>query len=205
MSLIQEALRRKDDENVGLPPKIIPFIAPDTRKIPVVQAGGAEKPPVRPAKTNRTGPVLMISLLVIACSIAAVGLLLYSARSLVQRGQEAKATHAAEVHVKVAPMASPVSTGIVKEGTMEKKPVPVEIRAMPVSPPVALQSSWPKLKVVGVMARTDVQDVAAIIDGNLAECGDEIRGVKVQKVDRSGVWFVFKGQTQFVRVGQTTL
>ena len=88
---------------------------------------------------------------------------------------------------------------------MEKKPAPAEVSVVPVSPPVMLQSSWPRLKVVGVMARTAVQDVAAIIDGNLVECGDEIRGVKVHGVDKSGVWFVFKNQTQFVRVGQTTL
>jgi hypothetical protein len=200
MSLIQEALRRKDDENLGLPPKIIPMILPVAQKLPVKQPEFSEKPPPRPVKTNRTWPVLVISLLVIAFSLVAVGLLLYSARSLVQRGQQAKTSYAA-----VASTVISISTGIVEEGTMEKKPVPAEARVVPVSPPVMPQPSWPKLKVVGVMARPAVQDVAAIIDGNLVECGDEIRGVKVQRVDKSGVWFVFNSQTQFVRVGQTTL
>jgi hypothetical protein len=188
MSLIQEALRRKDDENLGLPPKIIPLIAPTIRKWPVKQPENFDQPLARAVKTSRKWVILLISLLVFTFSMVAVGLLLYSGRLHLRRGQQAKTVHVAiapQAEVRVIPVSPPVSP--------------------PVLPPVPLQSSWPKLKVVGVMARTDVQDVAAIIDGNLVECGDEIRGVKVQGVDKSGVWFVFKSQTQFVRVGQTTL
>ena len=202
MSLIQEALKRKDDENAGIATKAIPMIPPAARELPVKQPEfSAELPaPSVKGKTVRTWPVLVVSLLVIATlALTTVGLLLVSARSLAQRGRPAKAAAA------VAPMAISISTGMVKEGTTERKWAPAEVSAVTVSPPVTLQSSWPRLKVVGVMARSAVQDVAAIVDGNLVECGDEIRGVKVHGVDKSGVWFVFKGQTQFVRVGQTTL
>ena len=257
MSLIQEALKRKDDENSGIPPKAIPIIPPATRDAVV-------KPPESPAKfsipptkekTSRAWPVLLVSMLVITTlALGAVGLLLYSARSLTQDAQQAKPVNASvesptppvvvdkpvvevaapepvravpapvpkpvepvtEVAPAVAttapapaaasPMVFSISTGIVKEGTTEKKPASSEVSVVPVSRPVSLQSSWPTLKVVGVMApRSSAQPAAAIIDGTLVECGEEIRGVKVQGVDKAGVWFEFKSQTQFVRVGQTTL
>ena len=183
MSLIQEALKRKDDENSGIATKAIPIITPTARELPVKRPKFSTEPPASSVKGKivRTWPVLVISLLVIATlALTTVGLLLYSARSLAQRGRPVKATVAA------APMVISISTGIAKEGTTERKPAPEEVSALPVSPPVMLQSSWPRLKVVGVMARTSVQDVAAIIDGNLVECGDEIRGVKVHGADKSG-------------------
>jgi hypothetical protein len=203
MSLIQEALKRKNDENSGIAPKVIPTIPPAALELPVKQPELSAKPPAPPVRGKgiHAWPVLVVSLLVVVTLVlAAIGLLLYSLRSLVQGRQQTKAAHAA-----VAPMAISISTGIVIEGTTEKKQVPAEVGVAPVSPPVPLRLSWPRLKVVGVMSRAGVQDVTAIVDGNLAECGDEIRGVKVHGVDKSGVWFVFKNQTQFVRVGQTTL
>ena len=260
MSLIQEALKRKDDENSGIPPKAIPVIPAAARETAVKQPDIPVKftlPPVK-EKTSRAWPVLVISLLVITVlSLAAVGLLLWSLTRGDQPAQVAnapietpappavvvpetvlpkvekvaaaapeparvapvsaikpvapvvQAAPAAET-VAQAPTAAPpmvfsISTGIVKEGATAKKPEPADVSVVPVSRPVTLQSSWPMLKVVGVMApRSTAQTGAAIIDGNLVECGDEIRGVKVQGVDKAGVWFEFKSQTQFVRVGQTT-
>ena len=234
MSLIQEALKRKDEENSGIVTRAIPIIPPAASELPVKQPDFFSElsvPSVK-GKTVRAWPVLMISLLVITIlALTSVGLLLYSARLLVQQGQQAEAAAAtdslaislstgivqdgirerkpapAEVSAAVAadPLAISISTGIVQDGTTERKPAPAEVSAVAVLPPVTWPSSWPRLKVVGVMARPSVQDVAAIIDGNLVECGDEIRGVKVHGVNKSGVWFVFKSQTQFVRVGQTTL
>ena len=50
MSLIQEALKRKDDENSGIPPKVIPIIAPTARELPV------KRPEVfRPSLQRRAG------------------------------------------------------------------------------------------------------------------------------------------------------
>lgn len=260
MSLIQEALKRKDDENSGLPPKAIPVIPAAAAKAALKQSEIPMNPSVPPIreKTSRAWPVLVISLLVIiVLALAAVGLLLYSARSFAQGGPQAanaaienqappsavsepvppqvepvmaaapepvraapapvlksvapvtEATPAAgpvvQAPAAVTPMVFSISTGVVKEGTTEKKPEPAEVSVVPVSRPVMSQSSWPTLKVVGVMTpRSATQAGAAIIDGNLVECGDEVRGVKVQGMDKSGVWFEFKSQTQFVRVGQAT-
>jgi hypothetical protein len=252
MSLIQEALKRKDDENLGIPPKAIPLIPPVAHETAVRQSEIPAKQSVPPVKekTSPAWPVLVISLLVITTlALGAIGILLWSItrsgqQKVVNAAIESPASPAvvsepivasAPEPVRVAPAAVPkpvepvteaapataavpqapasvapmvfsISTGIVKEGTTEKKPAPAEVSVVPVSRPVSLQSSWPTLKVVGVMApRSTAQSGAAIIDGNLVECGDEIRGVKVQGVDKSGVWFEFKSQTQFVRVGQTTL
>ena len=93
MSLIQEALKRKDDENSGMASKAIPIIPPAARELPAKQPEFSGEPPAPPikGKTIRTGPVLVVSLLVIAIlTLTAVGLLLYSARLLAQRGQPAK-------------------------------------------------------------------------------------------------------------------
>jgi hypothetical protein len=255
MSLIQEALKRKDDENSGIPPKAIPVI-------PLVAHEPAVRQPDIPAKhvlplvkeeANRAWPVLVISLLVASTlALAAIGVLLWSIKkggqpatavpvavevpappvvvpqpvavsapepvreeqAPVQKPVEplAEAAPATETVTQApaasasAPVVFSIATGVVKEGSTEKAAPPQEISVVPVSRPVSLQSSWPTLKVVGVMApRSAAQSGAAIIDGNLVECGDEIRGVKVQGVDKAGVWFEFKSQTQFVRVGQTTL
>ncbi len=260
MSLIQEALKRKDDENSGIPPKAIPIVPPSSRGTP---AGRVDAPPKRVSlpqpkeKTSRTWPILVISLSVsTVVALVTVGLL-YSARSLTKESAPAPTVGAvvepvpaqpaapapavaqpepvaatpaaapaaapnpavtppvpetapakAEVPTPatVAPVVFSIPTGVVKEGVAEKKAASSDISVVPVSRQVVSQSSWPTLKVVGVMApRSAAQPGAAIIDGNLVECGDGIRGVKVQVVDKTGVWFEFRGQTQYVRVGQTTL
>ena len=254
MSLIQEALKRKDDENSGIPPKAVPIIPPPVaREVPVKQPEIPAKAPMPPLqeKESRAWPVLVISMMVITVlALAAIGLLVWSIN---RPGRQADAVNAVvespalpvvapepvvaaapePVRAAPAPVFKPVepvpesapvaevpkpapaavepaifsiSTGVVKEGAMEKKPAPAEVSVVPVSRPVISQSSWPTLKVVGVMApRSAAQSAAAIIDGNLVESGDEIRGVRVRGVDKTGVWFEFKSQTQFVRVGQTTL
>lgn len=256
MSLIQEALKRKDDENSGIPPKAIPVVPSNSRGAPAARIDAPPKrvslPPSK-EKTSRTWPVLVISLSVsTVVALVTVGLL-YSARSLTKESAPAPTAGAVVEPVPpqpaapapaavqpapavVAPVATPkpvaitaapetapakeptpapatvapvvfsIPTGVVKEGVAEKKPASSDISVVPVSKPVVSQSSWPTLKVVGVMApRSTAQPGAAIIDGNLVECGDGIRGVKVQVVDKTGVWFEFRGQTQYVRVGQTTL
>lgn len=104
------------------------------------------------------------------------------------------------------PSLAVVPAADVKESAVRKKEALSEVSVAPVSKPISSPSAWPMLKVVGVMAPGSANQMgAAIIDGNLVECGDEIRGVRVHAVDKLGVWFEFNKQTQFVRVGQTTL
>jgi hypothetical protein len=257
MSLIQEALKRKDDENAGVPPKAIPVIPPVVPPVvPLPVAKPTEIPmkvSIPPAKEKPGGAwsVLLVSMLVITTLVlVAVGLMLWK---ITQGGQQASKVNVAiespaqpvavpepvvaavpepvrappppvlkpvEPAIQAAPVAKAagpapiagepvvfsISTGVVKEGATEKKPAPAEVSVVPVSRPMVSQSLWPTLKVVGVMApRSAAQSASAIIDGNLVESGDEIRGVRVRAVDKTGVWFEFRSQTQFVRVGQTTL
>ena len=259
MSLIQEALKRRDDENSNIPPKAIPIVPPMTRE------PAARRPEVQdrtslasPEASSRRGgwPLLVVSLLVVSVvALAAIALLVYSFRLLAGGGTpvqkpasavEASTPLAATVEVTPAPSSAkpvqatvepaapvqkpvkpavppvpvaavPASTAAVpalavvsaagvKEAAVPKKAALSEVSVVPVSKPMSSQSSWPTLKVVGVMTPGSANQVgAAIIDGNLVECGDEIRGVRVHAVDKLGVWFEFNKQTQFVRVGQTTL
>lgn len=68
----------------------------------------------------------------------------------------------------------------------------------------AKTSEWPRLTLNGVMAQTGPAQGSAIINGTMVEIGEKIEGVRLVEVRRSGVLLEFKGNTQFVRVGQST-
>lgn len=69
---------------------------------------------------------------------------------------------------------------------------------------VAKTSEWPRLTLNGVMAQAGPAQGSAIINGTMVEIGEKIEGVRLVEVRRSGVLLEFKGNTQFVRVGQST-
>lgn len=66
-------------------------------------------------------------------------------------------------------------------------------------------SPWPRLKLDGVMARPNPRAGSAMINGTVVEAGERVQGVRLLEVTQSGALFELRGQTQFVRVGQTTL
>ncbi len=72
--------------------------------------------------------------------------------------------------------------------------------------PVAVSgtSVWPRLNLHGVMAQTMPGQGSAIINGTVVEVGERIDGARLVEVQRNGVLLEFKGNTQFVRVGQST-
>ena len=94
--------------------------------------------------------------------------------------------------------------------TSQRPPVITEIprkslegvRTVPVA--VSGTSVWPRLNLHGVMAQTMPGQGSAIINGTVVEVGERIDGARLVEVQRNGVLLEFKGNTQFVRVGQST-
>jgi hypothetical protein len=249
MSLIQEALRRKDDgEGGGGPPLAPPRISPLT------QAVAPPLPP--PQRSSRAWVVLAVSLVVLIglAAVAAV-LLLQNLKTLPLRQAEniavaEPATQPASQPMAVAP--SPPAPKLaptpapVAEKPAPSRPVATEVAvapatettvveaasvpAHPIAPPAppgeeAVQSSnvevvvlppagerapaaglssWPRLKLVGVMAKSNVRSGSAIVDNAIVEVGEDVKGVKLLEVHQSGALLQYEGQTQFVRVGQVT-
>lgn len=73
-----------------------------------------------------------------------------------------------------------------------------------VSAAVSASSSWPRLTLHGVMAQTSPSQGSAMINGTVVEVGEKIEECRLLEVHRNGVLLEFKGETQFVRVGQST-
>jgi len=76
------------------------------------------------------------------------------------------------------------------------------IKTEPVMVPKS--SGWPKLSLLGVMARETPGTGSAIINNMVIEIGEEVAGVRLLEVQRNGILLEFNGETQFVRVGQST-
>ena len=112
--------------------------------------------------------------------------------------------------VSVAPVAAPPSPPPVQPAA-QPPPAPSglsSVIAALMPPPAAPEppaSQWPRLKVVGVIGRGGRGDGTAIINGTMFEVNEQVQGARVVEVSSTGVVFELKGQTQFVRVGHTTM
>ncbi len=78
-----------------------------------------------------------------------------------------------------------------------------EVKTVPVAV-AAKTSAWPRLTLNGVMAQTGPGQGSAIINGTVVEIGEKIEGARLMEVQRNGVLLEYRGNTQFVRVGQST-
>jgi len=270
MSLIQEALRRKDNDepvNGGIPPKQIPPV------LTIPQSQEKKK-----AKGSRAWLVLAASLVVVlVLVVAALGLLLYSAKHFVapvqqgsrqeepvsvvepgrggEKGLEAAVSTLPEPKQEMTtaeqgtesavidpderpPLQTPPARRRVpfpasrEAKSRSRPPSTVPPRAEPRSrlekagaatrtsetrkrrtvtngvktePVVATDpSKWPKLSLLGVMAQDDPRRGSAIVNNIVVEVGEEIEGARLLQVQRNGVLLRYNGETQFVRVGQST-
>ena len=82
-------------------------------------------------------------------------------------------------------------------------PVPVEeVVEEEVSAPL-VEVKWPHLKIVGTMAGQHGGG-SAIINGTIVSVDDRVEGVRLLEVSQTACVFEYKGETQMVRVGQTT-
>jgi hypothetical protein len=63
---------------------------------------------------------------------------------------------------------------------------------------------WPVLRVTGVLTRNRGQDHAAIVNGDILVPGDRVQGVVIDEVTHTGVWMIYNEERRFVRTGRTT-
>ncbi len=104
----------------------------------------------------------------------------------------------------------------VKYSPQESATRTVEVSSPPARPEVAAPAAtvapsgggrggaWPSLKLVGVMAGRGGSKGSAFINNRAVTTGDEIDGVRLVGVDQTGVTLELNGQTQHVRIGQST-
>ena len=71
------------------------------------------------------------------------------------------------------------------------------------APSAAARVRWPRLTVTGVMARRDREGVA-FINQKQAAVGDRVDGAQVLQIKEDGVQLVFQGETNTLRIGQST-
>ncbi len=64
--------------------------------------------------------------------------------------------------------------------------------------------AWPSLKLIGVMAGRGGSKGSAFINNRAVTAGEEIEGVRLLRVEQNGVVLEFNGQTQHLRIGQST-
>lgn len=246
MSLIQEALRRKDDQgepSPAVPPRIQPLAHPVTPTPPL--------PPAPAPQASKAWVVLAVSLVALVglVGVAAV-LLMQSLRALPGRGEpktrpvaEAPAPAGpsvaslpaparpaerpkpaapapaplpspaappppAAVPAAEKPAAAPTVFEAVTEGP-DSSATTVQVVVLPPTDASELElaaglNSWPRLKVVGVMAKSDVRAGSAVMNNTVVQSGDAIQGIHLLQVHQAGVLLEYHGETQFVRVGQVT-
>ena len=219
MSLIQEALKRKQDgpqPGGGVPPETL----------------GDRKEPARPAASNNALPLTAI---IIGCGLLALVLFLMllvfsgnsksSTSSVVRQTVPPQETTAlaevvpAETVLAQTPVA-PAPAPVVPE------PIPVEKPAPAVAPPVAVlqpapavvqvaptvqppppaakdPAAWPLMRVMGVLTNPESNSDSVIVNGQIRDPGEMVNGVKILRVETKGVWFKFNNETQFVKVGRS--
>lgn len=178
-------------------PSDISVTSPVPKMTPVTEA---ERPSPVAAEEKRT-PVK-----------SAVSPEVASAKAPAAVGAAASAPLATPAHPPEAPVesklpadktASPPAPEIERR-VGDKPGVPVaDVKTVPVAV-AARTSAWPRLTLNGVMAQTGPGQGSAIINGTVVEIGEKIEGVRLLEVQRNGVLLEFRGNTQFVRVGQST-
>jgi len=208
MSLIQEALRRRQEEEgkapVPVSETVVPPAAPPRRRL---HAGSV------------VGFVRLLCYFVLAVGACAGIYALYRSFTLEQKPSSEVAS-VPEPRVPPDPVASPPQaqapeavTPAPPANTVE--PVPSRVVPPPVQPPAITPPSssppqppregeWPELKIMGVVARPRQEDSSAVINGQIEEVGATLRGVKLLEVTASGVLLEYAGERKIVRVGRTT-
>ncbi len=203
MSLIQEALKRKQSEEGGVP-------LPSSEQL---------LPPLPAAKYRMRPPVAVVTIRVACYTVLFLGAgagIFSLIRSFQPPGP---ASHEAadggalpelpgEAAVTRVPpdlveSLSEAETEVVEAAPTRKAARTPDRRRVVATAPAGA-AGWPQLRVMGVFARPDPLDSSAVIDGVLEEVGTHIEGVEIAEVRQTGVLFRYRGEEKFVRVGRTT-
>ncbi|MDZ4199421.1 MAG: hypothetical protein U1E27_09060 [Kiritimatiellia bacterium] len=219
MSILQEALRRKEAEQSGDSPT--PYFQAERPPVPDLPPDLPPSPPPRP---GRFVGILVGILILIVAGMAAAGYLLWQAWARSKAAAEApkvvETTRPVMAETRVEPGAVPPSTPVppvepappvqppVSPAPVPKPTPPPEIsqptQPVPVPvPAIRAEVKWPELLIRGVFLAAS--DSTALINGDIVRVGDEVRGVRILKIADDAVTLQFGGETRTLRGGQSTL
>ena len=233
MSLIQQALKRKLQEDMGggAPPNEPPPL-PDA-------ATGGESP-----KKNLWGKLIVVVLILLVLGIAAAGLFFYAAKSWSQKSVllgsnlstgalpskpvEPTQPSALKTHVdqtvetikKTAldekksldeaitfqPAATPPAVVIPPASVAGTPPTQTPVAtpaATAPSPAEQTPGGWPVVTLNGLLA-SQRSHGAAIINNQLVNVNDHINGIRLVEVQDRGVTLEYQGEQKFILMGQST-
>lgn len=174
MSLIQDALKRKLEEEQFLPPKEKPAVAPAAAPVPTPA----------PAKAPAPDSTKLLLILVVIIVLLLIGLGVYL---LLRPATESVATsRPAPVVVTAQP--------VVEEPEVVEEPAPV-IEKEPAPPPGV---QWPKLSLTGFASGGTERLV--IINGKMLSTGSRIEGVRILQIGNREVAVEYQGEQRMLRV-----
>jgi len=202
MSLIQEALRRKEADTEGVPP-------------PPVSPSG------EPKKDSALKSVIAVLLVLVILIGVAVYLFTYLVSSFAPKPPAPVAETAGPMEIAVSEPAvvepEPVAVEPVPEiaepeievpaEVSEPEPVPEVLPEPEPEPVVAAEpapAEWPSLNLTGVLRKGGMDgSAAAMIGGELVSVNETIQGVRLLSVESSGVWLEMNGEQKFLTIGRS--
>ncbi|QHI70553.1 hypothetical protein [Tichowtungia aerotolerans] len=186
MSLIQEALKRKSEEEREKSElsKSAPLPTPPKPEPPPVPEQPAQ--PVAP----RRAPVLPVVIILIL--LIAGGLYFYLNRPTPFTPTETPAVPKAEIVLETEPAAEP-------EPVIEEEPAPPAVQELP-NPAVqeTPETEWPELTFSGSAAGGS--QVLAIINGRMLSIGDKILGAEVLQIGKTEVLVEYQDEKRVLEV-----
>jgi hypothetical protein len=196
MSLIQEALKRKQD---GPPPSGGDLTSKDLTKGQVITRGASSQ-----------DALPLVAILIGGASLVLILILMTflfwpdsdSPEMIAGVQAPAEIGPVVGVPLKTGLQASPPPPvrDLQSAPSLVSTPPPAPV---PQPPPVVKKSSWPTLKVMGVLTNPESDSDSVIINGQIRDPGERIAGVHILRVETKGVLFRFNGETQFVKVGRS--
>lgn len=175
MSLIQDALKRKTEEQHTFPPQnTVPPPAPLTEPAPSPGFENEMPPPHSPERK------LFIFLLVAFILILLViGISVYF---ILQASQEESST---------PPVAESVLPTAIAETIKPVEPPPAAVKKS--------KNNWPELNFSGSASAGNQR--LAIINGRMISAGSSVLGVKVLEIGKSQILVEYKGEKRVLQVG----
>lgn len=221
MSLIQEALKRKQDG----PPPSGGNLTSKRLTHDQVKTDRKNRPDTLPLVAIMIGGVSLVLILILmlllfwrnsdpqgmAGMVQAPAEVAPAASVSLKTGLQEPAVPASAVpgstplpvpSVQPSPVPAPVAPAPAVRPTPVRAlvPAPTPPRA---SVPVVQKPSWPTLKVMGVLTNPESDSDSVIINGQIRDPGEQIDGVTILRIETKGVLFRFNGETKFVKVGRS--
>ena len=216
MSLIQDALKRKTEEQNPLPaapPPVQPEASKEPAPPPVQPTAPKEPapPPAQPAAPKKPAPppapkptlenvednsstrklfiILSVSIVLILLIIGS-GIYLVMNRPATDAPTEEEVEVTEELPAVQAPLTPPVVPAPAQKPAPEPAPEP--------TPKKVKKDNWPELTFSG--SAVGGNEILAIINGRMLSVGNQLRGVKVLQIGKNEVMVEFEGEKRILRV-----